>query len=171
MNGYTIRPTDASELESWWALRLRALKDHPAAFGSDYETSLAQGPTYAERDYFNDGANALFGAFSEDARLIGQAATTREVGKRAHIAHVISVYVHPEHRGHQIGTRLVQSAIEHLRTFPEITSIRISVNSSNVPARTAYERLGFEAWGEEPDAIALSDGSLHAELHMVLRAG
>lgn len=166
--GYTIRACGPDDLDAWWKLRLKSLKDHPDAFGSDYELSLRRGPTYAERGYFDGGANRLFAAFSSDDELTAQTATYAESGKRGHIAHVVSVYTHPGHRGQGIASRLVQAAIDHLRSFPEITSIRISVNANNAAAIHTYMKLGFEIWGEEPDALRTPDGVLHAELHMVL---
>lgn len=165
---YTIRKVEPSDLDAFWQLRLKALADHPEAFGSDYATSKASGPSYTERGYFEGGIDSLFAAFSADGELVGQAGTFAEGGKRSHIAHIISVYVHPDHRGHRIGASLVQKCIDHLRSFSAITSIRISVTASNNSALRIYVQLGFVAWGEEPDAIRTADGSCHNELHMVL---
>lgn len=165
---YSIRLVERADLDAFWQLRLKALLDHPNAFGSDYASSKESGPSYTERGYFDGGINSLFAAFSPGGELIGQAGTFAEVGKRSHIAHIISVYVHPDHRGHEIGSDLVQQCIDHLSSFSAITSIRISVNAANVSALRIYERLGFKAWGEEPDAIRTADGSCHNELHMVL---
>lgn len=168
---YVIRPVEPTEVEAFWQIRLMALKDHPSAFGSDYESSRQQGPTYAERGYFDGGVNRLFAAFTPDGELVAQAGTYAESGKRSHIANVISVYTHPDHRGQGLGAGVVQACIDHLQTIPTITSIRISVNSTNVYAIRAYESLGFVTWGEEPDAIRTADGSCHNERHMVLTSG
>lgn len=169
--GYKIRRVTIENLDEWWNLRLMALQDAPSAFGSDYAISLAQGPSYAERGYFDGGPNRIFGAYSSDGEVVAQAGTYGEDGKRSHIAHVISVYTHPEHRGLGLASQLVHQCIEHLQSFPEITSIRISVNASNTGALRIYESLGFVVWGEEPDAIRTADGSCHNELHMVLHTG
>lgn len=168
---YSTREVIPDDIDDFWQLRLRALHDHPDAFGSDYETSRLQGPSYAERGYFNGGVNRIFAAFTSDGDLVAQAGTTVESGKRSHIAHVISVYTQPDHREHGLATQLIQMCIEHLRLFPDISSIRISVNATNAPAVRAYTKLGFESWGEEPDAIRTADGSCHNELHMVLASG
>lgn len=168
---YVFRNVTPKDLPAFWELRLQALHDHPSAFGSDYEQSLRAGPSYAERGYFDGGVNRLFAAFTHTGQLVAQAGTYAEAGKRAHIAHVISVYTHPDHRGKGLATQLVQFAIDHLRGFPEITTIRISVNASNHAAIHTYKKLGFVAWGKEPDAIRTADGSCHNELHMVLVTG
>lgn len=168
---YLARDVTPDDIPAFWALRLRALHDHPSAFGSDYEHSRLAGPSYAERGYFEGGVNRLFAAFTGTGELVAQAGTYAETGKRAHIAHVISVYTHPDHRRNGLATRLVQAAIDHLRALPEIASIRIAVNASNRAAIHTYEKLGFVTWGEEPDAIRTADGSCHNELHMVLTTG
>lgn len=168
---YLIRDVTPDDILAFWELRLQALYDHPSAFGSDYEQSRQAGPTYAERGYFDGGINRLFAAFTATGELVAQAGTYAESGKRSHIASVISVYTHPDHRGNGLASRLVQAAIDHLHGFIEITSIRISVNASNHVAIHTYEKLGFVAWGEEPDAIRTADGSCHNELHMVLVTG
>ncbi len=167
---YIVREVTPTDIEPFWILRLQALRDHPAAFGSDYDESRRNGPTYAERGYFEGGVNRLFAAFTPADDLVAQAGTYAETGKRSHIAHVISVYTHPAHRGNGLASALVQACIEHLRACESITSIRISVNASNIAALRTYEKLGFETWGEEPDAIRTADGSCHNERHMVLVA-
>lgn len=170
---YLIRPVTIEDLDAWWSLRLMALKDAPSAFGSDYATMRDRDPHpfYLDRGYLTGGPNMLFAAITGDGRVVAQAGTYVEDGKRSHIAHVISVFTHPGHRGQRLASQLVQSCIQHLQTFPEITSVRISVNASNAGALRIYESLGFVVWGEEPDAIRTADGSCHNELHMVLQTG
>lgn len=168
---YEIREVIPTDIDAFWQLRLKALHDHPDAFGSDYESSRALGPPYVEHGYFEGGVNRLFAAFTANGVLIAQAGVYGESGKRSHIANIISVYTHPDHRGHGLALTLVQMCIDHLKSFPEFTSIRISANSSNVAAIRTYQKLGFESWGEEPDAIRTADGSCHNELHMVLNSG
>jgi ribosomal protein S18 acetylase RimI-like enzyme len=168
---HLVRDVTPDDIPAFWELRLLALHDHPSAFGSDYEHSRLAGPTYAERGYFDGGVNRLFAAYTSEGEIVAQAGTYVGAGQRSHIATVISVYTHPHHRGKGLASRLVQAAIDHLRAFPEITSIRIAVNASNLAAIHTYEKLGFVTWGEEPDAIRTADGSCHNELHMVLAKG
>lgn len=170
MTTYAVREITVEDLPAWWKLRLMALRDSPDAFGSDYSTHKDKDPLpfYLDRGYLAGGTNTLFAALDEQGEIVAQAGTRADTGKRSHIGMVISVYTHPDHRGNGLASQLVQACIEHLSRFPEITSVRISVNSSNTIAKSVYERLGFVTWGEEPDAIRAADGSCHNECHMVL---
>ena len=170
-DSYQIREVKPDDIEDFWSLRLKALREHPEAFGADYEASRAAGPSYTERGYFGGSVNRLFAAFTLDGALVAQAGVYAESGKRSHIAQIISVYTHPDHGGRGLASDLVQACIDHLQGFEEITSVRISVNSANTAALRCYEKLGFKAWGEEPDAMRTADGSCHNEVHMVLTSG
>jgi ribosomal protein S18 acetylase RimI-like enzyme len=170
-DGYDIWIVTPDHLENWWELRLHALRDEPSAFSSDFEISQKSGPAYSERGHLDGGANRLLGANTSEGKIDAQAATYAEAGKRSHIAHIISVYTRPDYRGRGLAPMLVQAALDHLLTFPRITSIRISANTSNTTALRVYEKLGFTTWGEEPDAIRTPDGSCHNERHMVLTSG
>lgn len=112
---YIVRTVTSDEVGAFWELRLQALREHPSAFGSDYETSRREGPTYGARGYFAGGINHLIAAFADDGRIVAQAGTYAETGKRRHIAHIISVYTHPDHRGRGLASALVQACIDHLR--------------------------------------------------------
>jgi GNAT superfamily N-acetyltransferase len=57
-------------------------------------------------------------------------------------AEIESVHVHPAHRSHEIGTTLVQAAIEQARA---LGCYRVQLTSDDVrhDAHRFYERLGF----------------------------
>lgn len=169
MPEFDIRAIEPHELDAWWDLRLTGLRDHPEAFGSDYETSRRAGPSsYIERGYFEGGTALLIGAFTPNGEIVAQAGAFAETGKRAHIACVFSVHTRSDYRGNGLGTAVVAFCIKHLRQFPHISIIGLSVTATNTHAVKTYEKLGFVAWGEEPEAIGLPDGSRHNEIHMVL---
>lgn len=165
MSDIIIRPVRRDDLDTWWSLRLKALHDHPEAFGSDYETARARGPHYTD-EWFGEGVNRLFGAYIPEGDVVAQAGVFGESGKQSHIANVISVYTHPDWRGRGISRRLVEAAIAHAKVFPQLSHLRISVNAENISALRIYERAGFEMWGREPAAIRTADGMLHDEFHL-----
>ena len=67
----TVRPLGLDEFEAWRTLRLRALHDHPDAFGASYEDEATTGSA-ARRQRFEASArgegSAIFGAFDGEDR-------------------------------------------------------------------------------------------------------
>lgn len=165
----TVRPITPEEVPVWWELRLRALRDHPEAYGSDYESSRQRGFDYViERNFGPDrGINATFAAFTPDRSILGTVGVFGDTGKRSHIGVIVGVYTIPEARGRGIARRLINAAIEHCRRSPEIRQAHISVNADNAAALHLYESIGFIRWGTEPRAIALPD-RFDDEIHLAL---
>lgn len=164
---YVIRPITPDELDAWWELRLRSLRDHPDAFGADYEETRQRGPEYLRPATAGGGVDRLFAAFAPDGSLVAQARTAGNGGKRTHIAMIVSVYTAPEHRGRGLSKALIAAATDHCRTFPHVRQVSIGVNANNPAAIAVYTGAGFIPWGTEPRALATHDG-FHDEVHMVL---
>lgn len=165
----TIRAITQDELPQWWDVRLRALRDHPEAFGSDYETSRNRGYGYLVESNFGNGlpVSRIFAAFDPAETILSTAGVFGNTGKRSHIAVVWGVYTIPEAIGQGLASRLIGTSIAHCRSFPQIRQIHISVNAGNAPALHIYESAGFVPWGREPRAIALPD-RYDDEIHLAL---
>ncbi|HWV24965.1 MAG TPA: GNAT family N-acetyltransferase [Thermomicrobiales bacterium] len=165
----TIRILSQDEVPQWWEMRLRALKEHPEAFGSDYETSRQGGYGHVvERNFGLDrGMNAIFVAVDSQGQMLSTAGVFGDTGKRSHIAYIVGVYTIPEARVLGLARCVVTAAIDRCRTFPQIRQALISVNADNASALHLYESLGFVAWGREPRAIALPD-RFDDEIHLAL---
>lgn len=168
--GVVIRPLIKHEIPQWWELRLRALRGHPEAFGSDHETSRQRGYGFVvDRNFGPEaGINVILVAVDEDGSMLSTVGVNQDTGKRAHIAHVIGVYTRPDARGEGLCRRLIEAAIAHCRVSPGILQAHIAVNADNAPALHVYESAGFVAWGTEPRAIALPD-CYDDEIHMALK--
>ncbi len=75
---------------------------------------------------------------------------------------IANIAVHPAARGQGLGTRLLNSALDHARHLG-LTACRLDVRVSNVSAQRLYRRLGFAPVGvrdgyyEQPpeDAITM----------------
>lgn len=165
--GFTMRAISPGELSAWWELRLQGLRDHPDAFGADYDASVAHGPGYLEAATRDGGINRIFGAVTGDGHIVSQAGVYQEGGKRRHIAVIWGVHTHRDWRGQGLSKALIRLAIEHCRSFPEIRQVHISVNAENAAALAIYERAGFVAWGREPRALQ-TDSGFHDEIHMAM---
>lgn len=80
-----------------------------------------------------------------------QAIASAMVGHDGHRGWIYYLAVHPSHRRHGHGARLVEQAEQWLRTRG-IWKMHLMVRSSNLQVRTFYEELGFA----ESEVVVLS---------------
>jgi nucleoside-diphosphate-sugar epimerase/GNAT superfamily N-acetyltransferase len=158
-----IRPDEA---EAFWALRLRALKEHPESFGTSPDEDAAM-PLETVRARLEGGWNVVLGAF-DGPRLVGMLGLRREERrKRAHTARVWGMFVAPEVRGRGLGRRLLAAIIEEARKMGGVERLLLVVVAGNTPAQALYRTLGFQTYGVEPKALKIG-GAFVDEEHMVL---
>ena len=97
-----IRRLGMADVDAFWALRLRAVRDHPGAFSSSYEESRERSSERVRQDFAarNTGPErVVIGAFV-GGRLAGTVGCFREEGvKDRHKAMIWGMYVTPEARG------------------------------------------------------------------------
>lgn len=152
-----IRILTVDDAEEFRALRLRALREEPEAFGSSWEGENARPLEQTVARLQADGMTA-FGGFDDAGRLAGMVRLFRHDGvKVRHKADIISMYVAPEARGRGLGRMLLDAAIAHARATPGIEQLLLAVNTSNTPARNLYLAMGFEPFGREPKALKIGD--------------
>ncbi|MBB3118331.1 GNAT family N-acetyltransferase [Pseudoduganella violacea] len=146
-------------------LRVYALRESPAAFGSSLEEE--QERPQASTEAFLSAA-AIFGAFADGA-LLGTAALLREPRqKESHRAALIGVYVRPEQRGRGLARRLAQTVVDHARSLPDLRLLTLDVTETNTQAIALYESLGFQRYGVLPEATCV-DGVFYGQVEMVCR--
>jgi RimJ/RimL family protein N-acetyltransferase len=137
------------------ALRLRALRESPEAFGSSYEETAAQPAEYLTRWLRTDPDaphDFFLGAF--DPSMIGMVGFARESRlKTRHKGSIRSMYVAPEARGKGVGRSLLEQAIAEARRQPDLEQIALLVVSTNPGARRLYASCGFTVYGIEPHAL------------------
>ena len=174
MKGESIRILTAHDAAAYQALRLRALRESPAAFGSTYASEVdIPLPQIAERLARGAGReDVMFGAFDDaDGDLVGLAGLGRQTGlKTRHRAHVWGMYVAPEARGRGVGRALMQALIAHARTLDGLERLTLGVEGGNAAARALYHAVGFVTYGIEPQAYKLDGEYWDSEL-MSLRLG
>lgn len=182
MNIRLLTPADA---QAYVAHRREMLLDAPWAFcaspdsdrGSRIEhvrTSLeqaAQAPTQsgaASTVLAAPNGYAILGAFDADHTLLSSCVLLREAAsKRAHIAMLLAVYTTPAKRGQGLSARVIAAALDQARSWHGVSVVQLAVSEGSPAARRLYERLGFVAWGVEPDALRV-DGRSLSETHMSL---
>jgi RimJ/RimL family protein N-acetyltransferase len=161
----TIRHAAISDPDAFRELRLEALKNHPTAFGADYEESAARPNEYwREWLQLDKDHEALF--FAEyEGQLAGMTGIFRGSSKKIrHESTIWGVYIRPEWRGHHISETLVRSCLGWAKE-QGLVIVKLAVVTTNRPAIRCYERCGFTIYGKEPKAL-FYDGVYYDEYLM-----
>lgn len=163
-----VRRLGPGDAEALFALRLRALREHPRAFLSSVEEDFALGVEgFAERLRAPADRAFTLGAHVDGA-LVAMAGVARlGHAKARHRALLWGVYVAPEHRRAGLGRAIVARAIEEARAMDGVEALTLAVDAQNAPACALYRALGFVAWGIEHDAFRAGDEPVD-EVHMTL---
>lgn len=139
-----IRVLTQDDAQAFRDVRLRALQEHPEAFGRDYaeekETTLAEvgNRLRSSSDRF------MLGALNEST-LCGILGFHRYPGRKTrHRAMISSMYVMPAARRNGLGTRLLRTVIERAQKMDDLEELILAVTVGNEAARSLYCGLGFE---------------------------
>ena len=168
--GVDVRELTGDDADDFRRLRLRALREHPDAFGSSYEAeSAAPVEAAAERLRLNAESRDSFtlGAYRGEALvgMVGFYQETRE--KTRHRGTIWGMYVPSEEQGKGIGRTLLGRALELARALPGLEQVELQVVTRNRRARDLYASFGFATYGTEPRALFV-EGEYLDEEHMVL---
>ena len=155
-----IRQLAPDEAAAYRAIRLEALRLHPAAYSSTFEGEAARDLAwFAERLRGSD----VFAAF-DGAQILGTAGLrVYEGGKVAHKGVLWGMYVRSHARKGGTGRSLAEAVIEHARERVEL--IQLSVVRGNDAARRLYASLGFVEYGIEQNAFK-QDGVYYDDVLM-----
>jgi ribosomal protein S18 acetylase RimI-like enzyme len=155
-----IRRITKDDVAEMYPLRLRALQEHPEAFGSSYEDELAVGIARWE-GALADENRMFFGAYHE-GKLVGMVIIERQAGrKQKHRMGIFAMYVAPEARKLGLGQGLITACIDYAKTQEGVSQILIAVTVGNYAARKLYRRNGFITWGIHPQYLILDDGQAY----------
>jgi len=152
-----LKPDDRAALRR---LRARSLATDEDSFGrtAAEESTMARIGIEEALDRTTPATFAL-GAFDDDGAMIGMAAAFQgHAAKTQHWASVNAVYVEPHRRGAGVGRALMLALLERLRAAG-IRMAKLSVIADPPDARRFHERLGFTAYGVEPDGLRLGERS------------
>ena len=162
-----IRHATPADVNSYRELRLEALKNHPTAFGADYEESSTRpNEHWQERLKMDKDKEALFFAESDD-QLVGMTGIFRGSSKKSHHDSMVwGVYVKPQWRGNHISESLVHACL-NWAIEQNIVIVKLAVVTNNLPAIRCYEHCGFTTYGIEPKAIGYN-GKYYDEYLMAI---
>ncbi len=144
------------------SLRLEALADAPTAFETTLDQALAFSDDAWRKRARGLATDQLFMAFA-DNQPIGMAGAVADTDGRWEI---ISMWVHPAHRGTGVARELVKAATDHA-ACAGATRILRWVTVGNEVARSLYERMGFRATGRRqalPGKSPLEEQEMEQEL-------
>ena len=140
-----VRETVYGDWQAVRDIRLEALRDAPAAFGSTYEREAPCGEAHW-RDRISRGGTFLAYlpelSTSEPAGLIG--------GYREDpvTVELVSMFVRPSARGRGVGEALVATVVNWAGKR-SATTVHLWVTETNAPARALYDRCGFALTDEQ----------------------
>lgn len=167
-----IRPPRADESQAVHDLRMLGLKETPEAFGSTYEESLTITPESIQTRYLPRADCITLCAF-EDGEPTGMITLlTNDRIKTKHNASITGMYVSPQHRRKGIARRLMEAAIDHARTLPDVEQVGLEVVTSCEPAVNLYRVAGFQSFGVAPRALKQNGNYYDIDLmRLELRSG
>jgi ribosomal protein S18 acetylase RimI-like enzyme len=163
-----IRKLQPEDAHSFRQLRLKALRDHPDAFGASYEDWRDLPIESVKERLESSDSRFILAAFTDNGELAGMVGFSRETSRKTrHKGVVWGMYVDSAYRGQGIGRRLLAELIRLAESLPEIEQLHLAVVHSNVPARRLYESFGFVTFGTEVHALKLDDETYYDEDWMV----
>lgn len=138
-----LRLLEKTDAQTYHALRLRALQEHPEAFGAAYEDEKLMSLEAVAGRLQPMPERFMLGAWLE-GDLVGMAGFGRALGKKTrHRGGIYSMYVAPEARGQRMGRALLAEMIQRVRALPELEEIILAVTVGNGAARSIYIAAGF----------------------------
>jgi ribosomal protein S18 acetylase RimI-like enzyme len=166
-----IRRLEDADTETYRRLRLWALQESSAVYGSSYieEVRMPLEAVKQRLGLHNPDESFVLGAFSDAGRLVGIIGCYRASKIKArHKAHIWGMFVAPDFRGQGIGRALLEETIERAAQMPGVRWLNLDVVAGNDAARALYASRGFVSFGLEPEANAV-DGEFRDLEYMGLR--
>jgi len=137
----SVRIVTPDDWEAVRRIRLEAMLDAPAAFGSTYERELS----FDASAWRARIERAPWWLAWDDDQPIGVVAAFKAAPETdPHDRHLVSMWVHPDHRGLGVADLLVQ-ALADWAVADGARSLSLWVVVGNDRARQFYERCGFVA--------------------------
>jgi ribosomal protein S18 acetylase RimI-like enzyme len=141
-----LEPITAKNAPMFKAVRLRALRDAPMAFGSTYakESQLTDAEWIKRAAQWNGERSVGFLAMDEGDRC-GIAASFLDQSDATR-AHIVSVWTAPSHRRQGVARLLLQEILGWARRSGA-QILQLMVTSNNQSALSSYQGQGFTLTG------------------------
>ena len=164
----TIRPLGPADAPAYRAQRLRALRDHPEAFGRTPEevdavevwaNTSARNPTPTATS-----SSAPSTATRSPASPAAAASAPSSIATRRTSGACTSP---PSIAAPVSARRLFVAAVTRARTWPDLDSLWLNVTTTNHGARALYASCGFRTVGIKPRTLKVGDRYYDEELMML----
>jgi len=107
------------------------------------------------------GWERVFAAFADGrSRIVGEVNLTGDALRTGLHRCELGIGIERSHRGHGLGRRLMQTAIDFVREAPEIAWLDLKVFAHNKAARALYAALGFQEVGTVVDRFRIEGESI-----------
>jgi GNAT superfamily N-acetyltransferase len=137
-------------------VRLQALSDEPAAFGSTYEREAAR-TTADWQGWMSPGVAFILYEPAGDRGMVSGLRDEADL----EVVHLMAMWVHPKIRGSGGADELVEAVIAWAQS-EGAKRVRLKVIQGNDRARRFYERMGFRATGREE--MRQRDGRIEVQM-------
>ena len=137
-----IRAVREDDWRAMRDIRLEALREAPAAFGSTYAREVV----FTEADWRRRASGYGFFAFLPDLGDL-PVGLAGGIDEGAGAAELVSMWVRPQARGRKVGAALVMAVADWARGRG-LSQLNLWVTDGNQAARALYERCGFTPAGE-----------------------
>jgi RimJ/RimL family protein N-acetyltransferase len=162
----TLRAAREGDLAAFRELRLEALQENPASFGSDYAVNKAQPKEFWVGRLNLEGENGKFYFATHKDELVGMCGIMLGTSpKTRHNGTIVSVYVKRDWQGQHIARELIELCAGWGREH-EVRLLKLAVVANNASAIRCYTGCGFSVYGIDPQAICF-EGKYYDELLMV----
>lgn len=163
-----VRLLTSADAESYWNLRLEALKQNPEAFATSYEEAMQrENPIEQVASNMDADGSYTFGAFENNV-LIGMVTLLEEKHQKLrHRGNIVAMYVTPKKQGMGIGKDLLSEVIRIANSIDEIEKLNLTAVKTNAKAKGLYTKLGFQLFGLEERSLKIN-GEYYDEEYMVL---
>ena len=140
-SGARIRRAQSGDEPALRQLRIQALSDAPAAFGSTLQRELSRSPADWAR-WLSPSATFLL----EDGTVPKGLAAGVPDDDDSRLVHLMAMWLHPDLRGSGAADRLVDAVLDWANSVGA-DRIRLDVVQGNEAATRLYQRHGFRPTG------------------------
>ncbi|MFK4065644.1 GNAT family N-acetyltransferase [Streptomyces sp. NPDC029674] len=178
---YVVRAVRAEEWPQVRELRLAALRDPaaPVAFLDTYEDAAAKPDWFWQRRAASGSAHGLrarqfvaegpHGVWAGSVTVLIEEAGSDDVHGgviEQRQAHLVGVFVRPEHRGSGAADALFEAAVGWAWSLEGLDRVRLYVHEANPRAQAFYRRFGFVRSG---GAVPVPGDPSSREFELVLK--